>query len=119
MQPERPDDPPPIAGFASAPVGGVPEGYDGQVHLEFESSIPVGNITASIEFSYLLSNGLLGFYKSAYESGGKNYTLASTMMEPMSARKAFPCFDEPALKVRAPAAARVAEPHVAMTCMCA
>jgi aminopeptidase N len=86
-----------VAGEASRPDAG----YDGQLHLSFSSldTIPAGNLTINIKFSYPLSDGLLGFYKSTYEAGGKNYTLASTMMEPMSARKAIPCFEEPWIKV--------------------
>ena len=85
-----------LAGTASRPTPAA----DAQLHLSFGTMLPPGNHSVSIAFNYPLSDGLLGFYKSTYEAGGKNYSLASTMMEPMSARLALPCFDEPALKAR-------------------
>ena len=57
------------------------------------------NYTLEIEFVSDLSEGLSGFYRSTYtENDGKKMTIATTHFEPTSARKAFPCFDEPALK---------------------
>lgn len=52
-----------------------------------------------IEFGAELDEGFYGFYKSTYRtSTGEIRTLASTHFEPTSARKAFPCFDEPVFK---------------------
>ncbi|XP_053557483.1 leucyl-cystinyl aminopeptidase [Bombina bombina] len=51
----------------------------------------------TIEYSANLSESYQGFYKiSSKESSSR--CLAATQFEPLSARKAFPCFDEPAFK---------------------
>ncbi|KAJ8973357.1 hypothetical protein NQ317_001401 [Molorchus minor] len=52
-----------------------------------------------IDFSGKLRTDMDGFYKRSYEddSGTKKY-FVTTNFQPISARKAFPCFDEPAFK---------------------
>ena len=86
----------PAAGTATRPA----VAHDGQLHLDFGQQLPVGNMTTTVAFSYPLSKGLLGFYQSEYKTAkGDTKQLAATMFESMSARKALPCMDEPALKV--------------------
>lgn len=50
-------------------------------------------------FTGYLNDKMAGFYRSSYqgEDGSTKY-IAVTQMEPTDARRAFPCFDEPALK---------------------
>ncbi|XP_076148811.1 aminopeptidase Ey-like [Alosa pseudoharengus] len=49
-------------------------------------------------FTGELADDLEGFYRSEYYEGSELKVLATTQMEATDARKAFPCFDEPALK---------------------
>ena len=57
-----------------------------------------GNGELSIIFSGIISENLRGFYKSKYKIDGKEKYLATTQFESTDARRAFPCFDEPAHK---------------------
>ncbi|XP_056307905.1 alanyl (membrane) aminopeptidase b, tandem duplicate 1 [Danio aesculapii] len=51
------------------------------------------------EFVGELSDDLGGFYRSEYyDQNGVLKVVATTQMQPTDARKAFPCFDEPAMK---------------------
>ncbi|XP_026057981.1 aminopeptidase N-like [Carassius auratus] len=50
------------------------------------------------EFVGELANDLGGFYRSEYYENGVKKVVATTQMQATDARKAFPCFDEPAMK---------------------
>ncbi|XP_061077149.1 aminopeptidase Ey-like [Conger conger] len=50
------------------------------------------------EFTGELADDLGGFYRSEYTEDGVKKVVATTQMQPTDARKAFPCFDEPAMK---------------------
>ncbi|XP_041643447.1 aminopeptidase Ey-like isoform X2 [Cheilinus undulatus] len=52
----------------------------------------------STEFVGELADDLGGFYRSEYLEDGVKKVVATTQMQPTDARKAFPCFDEPAMK---------------------
>ena len=58
-----------------------------------------GNAKLFIKFTGTLNDRLLGFYKSQYKDRkGKTKYLATTQFEAADARRAFPCWDEPAVK---------------------
>jgi len=58
-----------------------------------------GRAKLSIKFTGTLNDRLLGFYKSQYKDRkGKTKYLATTQFEAADARRAFPCWDEPAVK---------------------
>ncbi|XP_013909252.1 PREDICTED: aminopeptidase N [Thamnophis sirtalis] len=50
------------------------------------------------EFTGELADDLAGFYRSVYTEDGVDKLVATTQMQAADARKAFPCFDEPAMK---------------------
>ncbi|KAF4094945.1 hypothetical protein G5714_024023 [Onychostoma macrolepis] len=50
------------------------------------------------EFVGKLADDLGGFYRSEYYENGVKKVVATTQMQATDARKAFPCFDEPAMK---------------------
>ncbi|KAI7814437.1 aminopeptidase Ey [Triplophysa rosa] len=50
------------------------------------------------EFRGELADDLEGFYRSEYMEDGRKKIIAITQMQATYARKAFPCFDEPAMK---------------------
>ena len=54
----------------------------------------------SVGFSAKLNNDLAGFYRSTYYDSEKNVTkvIGTSQMEATDARRAVPCFDEPAMK---------------------
>jgi len=65
-----------------------------QATLTVADKLPAGKATIAIEFTGMLNNELRGFYLS--KTARRNYPV--TQFEALDARRAFPCFDEPALK---------------------
>lgn len=64
----------------------------------FPKTITKGKLKLKLSFRGVLKDQLCGFYRSRYEMDGKSHYLATTQFEATDARRAFPCFDEPALK---------------------
>eukprot|EP00466_Bigelowiella_natans_P000915 jgi/Bigna1/74584/fgenesh1_pg.29_\ len=71
-----------------------------QIQLQLSKElIPASRYSLKIFFRSQLSRSMEGFYRSSYLTPkGEKRCLGKTHFEPTSARMAFPCFDEPALK---------------------
>jgi aminopeptidase N len=65
-----------------------------QATFAFANEIPAGKAELSIKYTGILNGELRGFYLS--KTARRNY--AVTQFEPTDARRAFPSFDEPAMK---------------------
>ena len=68
------------------------------VTFAFSSKVPHGKAQIKIKFSGILNDKMRGFYRSRYDYKGKTYHMGVTQFESTDARRAFPCFDEPAHK---------------------
>ncbi|KAF1836744.1 hypothetical protein BDW02DRAFT_566686 [Decorospora gaudefroyi] len=84
--------------------------------VSFDQTLPAGSkATLTMTFSGILNDNMAGFYRSSFKAeDGSTAYMATTQMEPTDARRAFPCFDEPALKAKF-TVTLVADAH--MTCL--
>ncbi len=65
----------------------------------FGRDIPPGAASLYIRFNGTLNDQLRGFYRSQYtDPEGRQRYLATTQFEATDARRAFPCWDDPAVK---------------------
>jgi puromycin-sensitive aminopeptidase len=70
-----------------------------RARLRFGEALEPGSWTLRIKFRGILNDKLHGFYRSQYtDAAGKSHTVATTQFEATDARRAIPCWDEPALK---------------------
>jgi len=66
--------------------------------LIFYKNLPKGKGQLKLKFKGILNDKMRGFYRSKFEHQGQVKHLATTQFESTDARRAFPCFDEPAHK---------------------
>ena len=70
-----------------------------RARLAFDQAIGSGPAELFLEFTGLLNDQLVGFYKSTFtDVDGNEQAIATTQFEATDARRAFPCWDEPDLK---------------------
>jgi puromycin-sensitive aminopeptidase len=69
--------------------------------LTFAAPLPTGTMQLFIRFTGILNDKLRGFYRSEYTlPDGAKRVMATTQFEAPDARRAFPCWDEPAHKAK-------------------
>ncbi|DAZ98419.1 TPA: hypothetical protein N0F65_000133 [Lagenidium giganteum] len=74
---------------------------DESVQLQFAQAVPAGtqNVVLSLRFQGFLGEKPRGFYRSEYAwAGNESRTVAVTQFQACDARRAFVCWDEPAIK---------------------
>jgi puromycin-sensitive aminopeptidase len=83
----------------SSPASVTAEEATERWRLRFPSEIAPGAWRLRLAFTGTLNDKLRGFYRSTYrDADGSTKTLAATQFEATDARRAFPCWDEPAFK---------------------
>ncbi len=68
-----------------------------QLILDFDKRI-TANTKLFLEFEGELTDNMIGLYRSRYTEKNSERYMATTQFEATYARRAFPCFDEPACK---------------------
>jgi puromycin-sensitive aminopeptidase len=70
-----------------------------RARLHFPRALRPGEWSLRISFQGILNDQLHGFYRSTFKDAeGRTHVMAATQFEAVDARRAFPCWDEPALK---------------------
>src|SRR3989338_7659345 len=83
--------------------------------LTFEKILSKGEHKLAIMFRGILNDRMHGFYRSSFEHEGKTKRIATTQFESTDARRAFPCFDEPAMKATFDVSLTVPSGHAAIS----
>lgn len=77
----------------------VPDAAAERLTLTLDSALPPGRYTVRLDFTARLSDHMEGMYRSRYrDDAGNEQFLMTTHFEATTARRSFPCWDEPDLK---------------------
>lgn len=69
--------------------------------IKLDGIAGAGHWELDLDYTGIINDKLKGFYRSVYKTAdGKEEVIATTKFEPCDARRAFPCWDEPAFKAR-------------------
>jgi len=81
-------------------VGAVSlDGSHERLTVRFPSALAAGEAVLTLTYSGAINDQLHGFYRSTFvDADGHEQVIATTQFEPADARRAFPCWDEPAYK---------------------
>uniref|UniRef100_A0A8C5SB44 Leucyl and cystinyl aminopeptidase n=1 Tax=Laticauda laticaudata TaxID=8630 RepID=A0A8C5SB44_LATLA len=110
-----------LSSSQSKPVDFLEYPMNDQIAIIAPEALLVGvKYNISIEYSSNLSDTYSGFYKispSGFTGRLRIDWLAATQFEPLSARAAFPCFDEPAFKANFQVRINREDQHIALSNM--
>ncbi|MBF8305033.1 MAG: puromycin-sensitive aminopeptidase [Acidobacteria bacterium] len=87
------------------------------ITLDFGRKLPRGPAELLFEFESELNDKMHGFYRTSYLVDGAKRWGAATQFEATDARRAFPCWDEPARKATFSVTLRVPEHMTALSNM--
>lgn len=91
-----------------------------RLYLTFPRNLPRGVARLTSTFTGILNDELKGFYRSTYtDADGVEHTIATTQFQSTDARRAFPCWDEPAWKASFATTLVVDPAHLAVANMSA
>lgn len=85
------------------------------VTIRFAKPLPIGEGRLHLDFTGIHNDMLKGFYRSKYYVDGQEHYMAVTQFEATDARRAFPCFDEPARKATFTVTLIIPEDHTAIS----
>src|SRR3989344_1498732 len=81
----------------------------------FKNNLPKDTLKLKVLFRGILNDRMHGFYRSSFQHEGKTKHIATTQFESTDARRAFPCFDEPAMKASFEISLTVPSSHAAIS----
>jgi len=81
------------------PVSTTHDDHHDTTTFTFDRELPKDSAVLRIRYDGILSDKMAGFYRSSYKDAeGNTKYMGVTQFEATDARRAFPCWDEPAIK---------------------